>query len=127
MRIKQATQISGVCSGNSNSGIILLLFSKDCVDVWKNIKQYARVILIYNGHNDNNNDNIFISVHLSQGMIINYVHVHYANFALIIVMNLTNFNNITADALSFTYRFTADNSGRDKRTGRVPLGKFADH
>ena len=43
--------------------------------------------------NDNDNGNIFISVHLSQGMIINYVHVQYANFALIIVMNLTNFND----------------------------------
>ena len=41
----------------------------------------------------------FISVHLSQGMRINYVHVHYANFALIIVMNLTNFNNILTSRL----------------------------
>ena len=47
----------------------------------------------------NDNDNIFISVHLSQGMRINYVHVHYANFALIIVMNLTNFNNILTSRL----------------------------
>ena len=37
-------------------------------------------------------------------MIINYVHVHYANFALIIVMNLTNFNNIlTSRLLNSTY------------------------
>ena len=45
------------------------------------------------------NDNICISVHLSQGMIINYVHVHYANFALIILINLTNFNNILTSRL----------------------------
>ena len=32
-------------------------------------------------------------------MRINYVHVHYANFALIIVMNLTNFNNILTSRL----------------------------
>ena len=31
------------------------------------------------------NDNILFSVHLSQGMIIHSVHVHYANFALIIL------------------------------------------
>ena len=47
----------------------------------------------------NDNDNICISVHLSQGMRINYVHVHYANFALIIVMNLTNFNHILTSRL----------------------------
>ena len=41
----------------------------------------------------------FICVHLSQGMRINYVHVHYTNFALIIVMNLTNFNNILTSRL----------------------------
>ena len=50
--------------------------------------------------NDNNdNNNILFSVHLSQGMIINYVHVHYANCAIIILMNLTNFNNILASRL----------------------------
>ena len=49
--------------------------------------------------NDNDNDNICISVHLFQGMRINYVHVHYANFALIIVINLTNFNNILKSRL----------------------------
>ena len=52
------------------------------------------------GGNDNdNNGNILFSVHLSQGMRINYVDVHYANFALIILMNLTNFNNILASRL----------------------------
>ena len=44
-------------------------------------------------------DNILFSVHLSQGMSINYVHVHYANFALIILMNLTNLNNILTSRL----------------------------
>ena len=48
----------------------------------------------------NNNMAIFyFSFHLSQGMIINYVHVHYANFAVIILMNLTNFNNILTSRL----------------------------
>ena len=52
-----------------------------------------------------------ISVHLSQGMRINYVHVHYTNFALIIVMNLTNFNNILTSRLlnslcEAIYKFT---------------------
>ena len=40
---------------------------------------------------------ILFSVHLSQGMIINCthtIHVHYANFAVRILMNLINFNNI---------------------------------
>ena len=45
----------------------------------------------------------FISVHLSQGMRINDVHVHYANFALIIVMNLTNFNNILTSRLVYAF------------------------
>ena len=75
------------------------------------------VIIQISCDNDNDNANIFISVHLSQGMRlnyvhvhyanfaliivmrINYVHVHYANFALIIVMNLTNFNNILTSRL----------------------------
>ena len=50
----------------------------------------------------NDNDNILFSVHLSQGMIINCthaVHVHHANFAVIILMNLTNFNNILTSRL----------------------------
>ena len=34
-----------------------------------------------------NYDNILFSVHLSRGMIINYVDAHYANFALIIIIN----------------------------------------
>ena len=38
--------------------------------------------------NDNDNANFCISVHLSHSIIINYVHVHYANFALIIVMRI---------------------------------------
>ena len=32
-------------------------------------------------------------------MIINYVRVHYANFALIILMNLIHFNNILTSRL----------------------------
>ena len=47
----------------------------------------------------NDNMTIFVFLSTSQGMRINYVHVHYAYFALIIVMNLTNFNNILTSRL----------------------------
>ena len=53
------------------------------------VKSQQTVRRVHNdNHNDNDNDNILFSVHLSQGMIINYVHVHYANFALIILIKI---------------------------------------
>ena len=53
------------------------------------------VIIQISCDNDNDNANIFISVHLSQGMILNYVHVHYANFAF----NNSNENKLCARTL----------------------------
>ena len=62
------------------------------------VKGYLTVSLL----RVNDNGNILFSVHLSQVMIMNCthtVHVHYANFAVIILMNLTNFNNILTSRL----------------------------